>query len=122
MISRYKKFRQILLTIAALFMPVIAFAQAPTNFREFASLVVRMVQSVIAVLFVSLAVGLVFGVVLFLANADNEKKRMEIKGYLLWGVIGIIVVMGIWGILETLSVSVFGPGAVGIPQLRPPAL
>jgi len=103
-------------------MPVIAFAQAPTNFREFASLVVRMLQSVIAVLFVSLAVGLVFGVVLFLANADNEKKRMEIKGYLLWGVIGIIVVMGIWGILETLSVSVFGPGAVGIPQLRPPAL
>lgn len=106
--------------LPALFLPTLAFA-APASFKEFAELAVRILQSFIALLFASLAVGLVYGVVLFFANADNEQKRSEIKQYLLWGVIGVIVVMGIWGILALLRESIFGTGVVGIPQLRAPS-
>lgn len=100
-------------------MPLFASA-APANLKELATLIVKILQNVVAVLFASLAVGLLYGVVLFLANSDNEKKRTEIKSYLLWGVIGIIVVMGIWGILGIFRESIFGTSAVGIPQISPP--
>lgn len=101
-------------------MPALAFA-APASFKEFAELAVQILQGFIALLFASLAVGLLYGVVLFFANADNEQKRSEIKQYLLWGVIGVVVVMGIWGILALLRESIFGTGVVGIPQLSAPS-
>lgn len=102
-------------------LPLSAFAvDAPTTFREAAGLFVQMIKGIINILFVLLVVGLLYGVVLFLANADNEKKRTEIKGYLFWGVIGIVVAFALWGILALLSSS-FGWGSVvGIPIIRPP--
>jgi succinate dehydrogenase/fumarate reductase cytochrome b subunit len=116
----YGKLKQQLFALSLLFaVPTAAFA-APANFKEFAAFIVTVLQNIIGILFASLAVGLLYGVVLFLANADNEKKRAEIKSYLLWGVIGIIVVMGIWGILALLHESVFGTGTIGIPQISPP--
>mgnify|MGYP001586521510 CR=1 FL=1 len=92
---------------------------APTTLKRFAELVVTALQNIAALLFMSLAFGLVLGVILYFANSDNEQRRASIKGYLLWGVIGIIVVTGIWGIITLLRLS-FGASGVGIPQIRPP--
>lgn len=103
-----------------LFLPTPALAvTAPTNLKEFAELAVRILQNIAGLFFVSLSVGLLFGVIVYFANSDNEQKRASIKGYLLWGVIGIIVVVGIWGILALLRAS-FGAVGVGIPQISPP--
>ena len=104
------------------FLPMVAFAvTAPTTFREAAGLFVQIIKGIINILFALLVVGLLYGVVLFFANADNERKRTEIKGYLLWGVIGIIVAFALWGILALLSSSFGWGSAVGIPMIRPPA-
>ncbi|MDO8521142.1 MAG: hypothetical protein Q7S52_03435 [bacterium] len=101
--------------------PALALAvTAPTNLKEFAELTVRILQNISGILFVSLSVGLIFGVVLYLFSTPSEKRRSEIREMLLWGVIGIIVVVGIWGILALLRAS-FGLGDVGIPQISPPS-
>lgn len=118
---RYAKIKKYFLGILlAAFLPQVVFAAAPTNLREFAAFVVRVLQSLAALLFASLALGLLYGVILYFIHSDNEQKRTEIKSYLLWGVIGIIVVMGLWGILALLRVSIFGTSTVGIPQISPP--
>jgi FtsH-binding integral membrane protein len=83
-------------------------------------LFVQIIKGIINILFASLAVGLLYGVILYFINADNERKRTEIKGYLFWGVIGITVAFVIWGILGILSNS-FGWGSVGIPIITPPS-
>ncbi len=120
MLAIYTKIKHYLfLALLGFFVPAVAFA-APANLKEFAGLVVKIMQNIIGVLFASLAIGLVYGVMLYLANSDNEKKRAEIKDYLLWGVIGIIVVMGLWGILGILRESVFGISTVGIPEISAP--
>ena len=116
-----RKMKQYLVAAVLFLTPIFASAAAPANFKEFAVLVVGVLQSVVAILFASLAVGLVYGVMLYLANSDNDQKRLEIKGYLLWGVVGVVVVMGIWGILAILTGSIFG-GGVGIPQITPPVI
>lgn len=119
---RDNKLKRLLLLVSAfLLVPVTALAvTAPTNMREFAELVVKILQNIAALLFVSLSIGLLFGVVLYLFSTPSEKRRSEIREMLIWGVIGIIVVMGIWGILELLQGSIFG-GDVGIPQISPPS-
>jgi uncharacterized membrane protein SpoIIM required for sporulation len=67
----------------------------------------------------ALGLGILYAVLLYMINADNEKKREEIKGYLVYAVIGLSVIMGIWGIIEIFT-STLGWG-VGIPQLTAPA-
>jgi hypothetical protein len=105
--------------IGAMLLPCIVYA-APATFRAAVDLIVMMIRGIINILFASLTVGLLYGVVLYFMNADNESKRTEIKGYLLWGVIGITVAFALWGILAILSQS-FGWGPVGIPIISPPS-
>jgi hypothetical protein len=104
---------------ASVFMPLCALAQAPSTFREFAELIIAIVKYGAILLFVSLGVGLAYGVVVYLANADDAKMRESIRSYLLWAIIGFAVVFGLWGLLAILS-STFGWGAVGIPLISPP--
>lgn len=101
-------------------LPFVASAQAPGTFREAADLFVQIIKGIINILFALLAVGLLYGVVLYFLNSDNERKRTEIKGYLFWGVIGITVAFAIWGILGIL-LATFGWGAAGIPLISPPS-
>jgi hypothetical protein len=110
--------KQLLIATVAL-IPSFAAAQAPSTFREFAELIVAIVKYGVILLFVSLGVGLAYGVVVYLAHADDAKMRESIRSYLLWGVIGIAVVFGLWGLLAILS-STFGWGSVGIPLISPP--
>lgn len=105
----------------ALLLPQAVFAAGPSNLRAVAELFMKIMLNVTSILFALLGVGMLYGVVVFFANSDNEKKREEIKGYLLWGVIGIVVVFGIWGIVSIMRYSVFGTSAVGIPQITPPS-
>ncbi len=104
--------------ILGFFLPLIAFAQ-PATFREAADLVVAMIKGIINILFVSLSVGLAYGVVLYFIHSDNEQKREEIKGYLLWGVIGITVVFGLWGIIQIFC-DTLDWCVAGIPLISPP--
>lgn len=117
----YTKIKNVFL-VPALFMltPTVALAViAPTNLKEFAELAVKILQNVAGLLFVSLSLGLLWGVVMYFFSTPSEKRRSEIREMLIWGVIGIIVVVGIWGILDLLRESV-GLGEVGIPQISPP--
>ncbi|KKU79318.1 MAG: hypothetical protein UY04_C0012G0030 [Parcubacteria group bacterium GW2011_GWA2_47_7] len=99
-------------------MPAVAFAQF-TNFKAFIELLLKIIQNIITILFVALAVGIIFGIAMYMLNLDNEKKREELKGYLLWAIIGAVVVVGMWAFVEILTMTLFGAG-IGIPFLSTP--
>ena len=90
----------------------LAVVTAPTDLKSFASLVVSMLGGIVGILFASLAVGLVYGVVLYFVHSDNEQKREEVRGYLLWGVIGIFIMVAVIGILQVVT-NTFG---VSLPR------
>jgi succinate dehydrogenase/fumarate reductase cytochrome b subunit len=112
------KTKNIIYAVAALF-PFVALATSPSTFRELAELIVGLVKGFVAILFASFSVAMVYGVVVYLMNADNEQKRSQIKGYLLWGIIGITVAFGLWGILQIMC-NTLGWGLCGIPIIEPP--
>lgn len=100
--------------------PSAASAAAAANFKEFAEFLLIIIQNLISILFAAMTVGLIYGVVLYFINSDNEKEREKIKGYLLYAVMGIIAVMGLWGFIALLNSTVFGT-AVGIPYISKPS-
>ena len=71
--------KKLLYVVLFALFPFIAFAQ-PATFRDFANLLVKLFQNFVALIFASLSVGLLYGVVLFMMNSDNEKKREENGG------------------------------------------
>ena len=108
-------------SLAALFLPTLVFALAPpTDFKEFIELLLNIIQNLIAILFASIVIGMLYAVMIYMINSDNEKKREQIKPYLIYGVIGLSVCMGLWGFIGILNSTVFG-GAIGIPLISPPA-
>jgi len=44
----------------------------------------------------------IYGVFQFLANADNEDARATGKQHMLWGVIGMFIMMSVFGIMQIL--------------------
>jgi hypothetical protein len=105
--------------LCALLATPIAVLAAPETFKDLAEVIIQIVQGFISIIFISFSVAMIYGVVVYLFNSDNEKKRTDIKNYLLWGVIGIVVTFGLWGILQILSTSL-GWGNVGVILLQPP--
>lgn len=44
--------------------------------------------------------GFVYGLALYLINGDNESKRSEGRQFILWGAIGIAVLVSVWAIVN----------------------
>ncbi len=46
------------------------------------------------------AVFFLFGLIKYIRNADNQEKRTEGQRHIAWGILGIVIMLGAWGILE----------------------
>ncbi len=114
-----KKTSLIFSILVTLILPLVTYAAVGT-FKDFANVLVAVVKGFINILFVSLTVGVAYGVAMYFINADNEKKREEIKGYLVWAVIGLTVTFGLWGFVQILC-DTLDWCVVGVPSISPPA-
>lgn len=45
---------------------------------------------------------IIFGVFKFILNAANEEERKAARSYIFWGVIGVFVMISIWGLVNIL--------------------
>lgn len=61
----------------------------------------------------------VLGVARFIKASGNEKQIKESKNFLIWGIVGLFVLVTIWGIIAFLrSEFGFGGGEPLIPQIN----
>ena len=68
------------------------------------------VNPLIYLLFALAVVYFTYGLVKFLVNQNNDEKKTEGKSHMIYGVIGITVMMGVWGILNMVL------GTINIPK------
>ncbi len=60
----------------------------------------------------------VYGVARFIRSAGSEKELQNSKNIIIWGIVGLFILMSVWGIISFLR-SEFGFGSdVLIPQLK----
>lgn len=90
--------------------------QPPETFAELIAIFIRIIRLILPVL--SSLAFLVFGwgIVKFIANADNETKRAEGKSTMLWGLIALFILLSFMGILGFFY-SDIGFGAIRFPFL-----
>lgn len=94
--------------LALFWAPLVAFA-SPRNFGEVVNLLLWYLQLLVPIVFALTFIVLSWGIVKsWIMNDGNAEKVGEGKTLVLWGVIGLLVMSGIWGILALLRSSFFG--------------
>lgn len=71
--------------------------------------------TIIGVTFLVATIVFFWGLVVFIAKADNPEERKKAKGLMIWGIIGMAVIAAAWGIVAVL-VNFFQIGGTVIPQ------
>lgn len=80
----------------------------------------ELVNGVIPVLELVAVVVFLWGVIKFIRAGGNEQEIKEAKGYIIYGLIGMFVLISFWGIMNLLAAT-FGitPGGnIPIPQFQ----
>ena len=85
-------------------------AYASTSLNEFIGNVDTMIiNPLIYFLFALAVVYFLYGVLEFVLNQENEEKKTSGKSHMIWGVVGITIMLGVWTILgivlNTLGIS-----------------
>jgi uncharacterized membrane protein YidH (DUF202 family) len=56
------------------------------------------------ILMVAVAVVVfIYGVAEFIAAADNEEKRSKGRQHIIWGIIGLFIMVSVWGVMNILN-------------------
>lgn len=98
-------------------------AYASESLDQFIFNVNRMIINPLIILLFALALVLfLFGVFEFISNQDNEEKKTKGKSHMIWGVIGITIMLGVFTlmgiIINTFGIEGIDPeqGTVNLPS------
>lgn len=104
--------------------PVVVFAAGPGVLGVFDTLI-SFVQEIIPLLIAIAILVFFWGLVKFIAHAGDEKVIAEAKQLIVWGLIGIFVIVALWSIVGYiqsslgLDVSTGGGVAPSLPTTLP---
>lgn len=102
--------------------PGLVFAQARfTDFRSLIDFFTQAIVGSIIPLLIGLAIVYFFwGVAKYIKNSDDESEREKARSYMVWGVIGLFVMISVWGLVgvlaNTFGIRVTVPGLPNTPS------
>lgn len=111
------------LSVSALLAPVAAFAQnqfggstvaTGTTAANILGRIADLLNIIIPILITLGVVAFIYGVVTYIFSKDEEKKK-ESRGFMLNAIVGLFVILAIWGIIGLLS-RTLGVGVGGTLQ------
>ncbi len=105
-----------LLFFSFVFLPVFALAQSVTGFTII-NMLIGVIGNFVRVAVAAALVFFIWGTVKFISS-DSDQKREEGKKKIVWGLVGLFVIVSIWGIVSIL-ITIFGTGDGGGMQLPP---
>lgn len=81
-----------------------------------ANIVTEIINPIILLLSAGAFVVFLWGVFEFIRQAGDEKKREEGRQAILWGLIGLVIIFGAYGIiniaLDTFNIKTLAPGSL----------
>ena len=102
-----------------LFSTKVAYASVDSFMAKANTLIIN---PLITFLFALALMYFLYGVFEFIANGTNDEKKTTGKSHMLWGIVGITIMMGVWFILgvilRTLDIRGIDPekGTVDLPR------
>ncbi|HEY4714975.1 MAG TPA: hypothetical protein VIH31_00505 [Candidatus Paceibacterota bacterium] len=100
--------------------PFLAFAQSGTQITGILAIVQNILNILIPILITLGIVYFIYGVIGYV-TAKDEEKRTEARGTMIYGIIGLFVIVSIWGLIKFLGTAT-GVGQGGTNCLINPTL
>jgi dipeptide/tripeptide permease len=111
------------LSLGSFLSPLLVFAQGGTVIRTSDDVlqIIRDFVTQATPIIIGLAVFvIIYGVFRYIVQADNEEARKSGKKFIFWGVIGVFVMISIWGLVNiVLNILPTDPTPPESPELFP---
>ena len=92
-----------IIALALAFAPVVVSAQAITDVNTLTNKATNIGNTVIQLLIAFAVLYIIFNVVRYIMAADKPEDRNRIGMAVLWGIVGLFVILSIWGLVNILS-------------------
>lgn len=93
-----------ILTFLAVSLPAVASAQAITDINSLTYKLTNIGNVVIQLLIAFAVIYIIFNVIRFImVGADKPEDRTAIRATILWGIVGLFVILSIWGLVRILT-------------------
>ena len=102
--------RGLFLVFVFAFFPLVALAQTPGNFREFAALVINIINILIPLVFGLTFLMFLVGVSWYIFSPGSEDNIKKGRQVMVWGIVILFVMLSIWGLVNLLANSFFARG------------
>jgi len=80
-----------------------------------AKIYTEIANPIIKLLFAAAFVMFFWGILKFFKEHDNEELRNEGKRHMLWGIVGMFIIVAVFGIMRLIANTVGADGATLIP-------
>lgn len=110
------------LFVASVLVPLVSFAQAQpippaqvatgcsrkmSDLKELLNFPVCIINRYIIPLFITVALALfIFGIVRYIANADDPSEHKKMRDFVLWSLLAIFVILSVWAIIYFFANSI----------------
>lgn len=101
-----------LIPLGVALLPLLAFAQ---SIESSITRVEAILNSIIPLLMIVATVVFLWGVIMYITSAGKEEKTEEGRRLIIYGLIGLFVMVAVWGLVQVL-VTTFSVGDTPIPR------
>ena len=91
-----------IIAVTALLTPSFALAQAITDVNSLTLKLTNLGNTFIQILIAFAVIWIIYNVVRYIMKADSDEKG-PIGSAILWGIVGLFVILSIWGLVRILS-------------------
>lgn len=106
-------FERTAIVASALLFPMMALA---ANITDTIGTIKNILNAVIGLLFVLVTLYFIWGIVQYVLAAGDEGKIKEGKNHMIWGIVGMAVMAGAWGIVRIVTGTFLGGSSTNIPD------
>ncbi len=99
-----KKISIALTGVLSAFAPALAFAQNPGVQDILDNQISPLLNSIIPLLITVGVIYFIWGIVQYVI-ADNEESKEKGKGKMMWGLVGLFVIVTFWGLIQVIQTS-----------------
>jgi bacteriorhodopsin len=92
-----------LIVSIATFLPAIAFAQPITDVNSLTYKLTNIGNTFIQILIAFAVIWIIYNVVRFIIKSDAPEERKEIGKAILWSIVGLFIILSIWGLVRILT-------------------
>ena len=94
---------------------------APSDVNGIIETVGGLISSIVPIIIAIALVGFLWGIISYITAGDDPKNKDAARGYMIYGIIGLFVMVSVWGLVKILQSTFVGtdtsaPTLPGVPQ------